>query len=202
MDRLVRAIREAATPEFLDETRAHEIIYPKPHPRYDPSLDYKQAAVLVSLIEQGDSICTTLIQRTAQGTHGGQIAFPGGALESQDEDLAATAVREFEEEVGVPDMQVIAALSPLYIPVSRYQLSPYVGYSPSADPTFVAQPSEVAAILSMELDELIDLPLIHRTMDVRGQEITVLGFEWEDYFIWGATAMILVEFQILCKKVF
>ena len=72
-----------------------------------------------------------ILRPSYTGVHSNQVAFPGGRREPQDTDLLATALRETEEEVGVPEaiIQTVRPLTPLYIPPSNYLVSPYLGLS-------------------------------------------------------------------------
>ncbi len=202
METIVHRLRELSTPESLKSLGAHQLIYPLPHPRYLEVHAYREAAILVSLIMLDGHWSTILIRRTPTGVHAGQIAFPGGAREVDDMDMTMTARREFGEEVGGPDVQIVSALSSLYIPVSDYMLYPYIGISTREDPVLIAQPNEVDEIIILPIETLIDLPITSRQITVGGQHTTVHGYEYGEYHIWGATAMVLCEFQILCKKAF
>jgi 8-oxo-dGTP pyrophosphatase MutT (NUDIX family) len=150
------------------------------------------AAVLLLVTARSELV---FIRRAADGrAHSGEIAFPGGAREAVDADLAATAVRETEEEIGVPRaaVTVLGELTPLYIPVSNFSVHPFVG---CADDVlrFVCQPSEV--------DEAILLPIPEFAAARDELEIRRRGFVYRapcyrfgEVTIWGATAMITAEF--------
>ena len=86
--------------------------------------DAREGAVLICLVDEEDRVRFPLIERAPDpGPHSGQIALPGGSAEAFDTDHAATALREAEEEIGLParEVTVVGSLTPLYIP--RQQLS-------------------------------------------------------------------------------
>lgn len=169
------------------------------------SLDYnipetaKRAAVMLLIYPKNDVLFTVLIQRTSNNQndkHSGQISFPGGKLEKNDESLAFCAKRETFEEIGVPiaDIQLLGALTPTYIPISDFHVFPFVGFV-AQEPLWKKQQSEVV--------EVLQIPLLHFLDEKNKGETTinVQGFTLQNvpYFdvlgkkIWGATAMILNE---------
>lgn len=142
--------------------------------------------------------------REPRDRHSGQISFPGGSHESGDQDLAATATRETWEEIGVPvhRIEVLGALTDLYIPVSNFLVSPYVGYI-DHQPTFTRQESEVDGILEVPFDAFF-APNARQLMDkelANGLRLTKVP-HWmvAGHQIWGATAMITSELVELVSK--
>src|SRR5690606_11994483 len=85
-----------------------------------------------------------ILRRTYRGVHSGQVGFPGGRYEIQDKDLLITALRETEEEVGVPKnkVTVLKQLTEMYIPPSNYIVHPFIGYT-DIYPEFILQEDEV-----------------------------------------------------------
>ncbi len=199
MDRLIAAWSETDIPSTLAHHEAHLQIYPSMHERYQRPQDYKESAVLVCVYKKEDIAHTLLIRRNNRGRHANQIAFPGGALEPEDENLEQTALREFEEEVGSPGGEILYKLNPIYIPVSQYRLWPYVSALHTASPRFIPQESEVDALIPISIKSITELKLSTRTVDSYRGELTVKGYQYRDIFIWGATAMIMAEFKILCE---
>jgi 8-oxo-dGTP pyrophosphatase MutT (NUDIX family) len=132
-----------------------------------------------------------------EGVHGGQISLPGGRFEPEDKELLRTALREAREEIGVETslVQTIGKLTELYIPPSNYLVQPFVGYTLSA-PDFIAQPAEVAEIIEVPVEKLMDENnLRQRKIEVRGMHIEAPCYVIGQKIIWGATAMILSEFK-------
>lgn len=157
----------------------------------------KMAAVMLLLFEKTDALHLLLTKRVSYpGVHSGQVSFPGGKVEPEDAHRIATALRETEEEVGVPaeHVEILGELTPLYIPPSNFLVDPVVGYLAKPLP-FVAQASEVAEILEIPLQQLVSPDArVQRSIPVAGSLREVPGFLWEEHFIWGATAMMLEEF--------
>ncbi len=133
----------------------------------------------------------------ARDRHRGQIGFPGGRYEETDADLSVTARRETEEEVGVymTDIELLGSLTDLYIPVSNFLVSPFVGKLNYA-PTFVPQESEVDEILEVPFRQLADPTIVKQTDMTVGEGITlnqVPYFDLQGKVLWGATAMMVSE---------
>ncbi|HEX5625792.1 MAG TPA: CoA pyrophosphatase [Saprospiraceae bacterium] len=176
---------------------------------YKARLDYQIppdvhiAAVLILLFYKGDRLYFPLITRQSfsdRDKHKGQIALPGGRKELQDPDTRATAIRECAEEIGIASDQVelIGALSPLYIPVSRHHVYPYVGIYHS-DPVFNLQSEEIEAVHEVDLDDLLigDHRQLQELELADGRAMTVPTIQIGPLKIWGATGMILEEFTEL-----
>lgn len=166
--------------------------------------DARQSAVLLLLYPKSAETHILLIKRTEDGSaHSGQISFPGGRWESSDPDYQTTAFRETEEEIGVgrKDLYAIGALSPLFIPVSFFQVHPFVAWCAQA-PKYQANNSEVAQVLDVPLAKLFRKEAkVLRTV-VRAIQpnfkMEVPAYCLDDgTIIWGATAMMLAELESL-----
>jgi len=154
------------------------------------------AAVLVPLVEHDDGMTVLLTRRTDHlAHHPGQISFPGGRFEAADHgDPAAAALRETEEEIGLPrDRVTILGRLDDYVTGTGFVITPIVGVIvppvvPSADPFEVAEVFEVPLhfILDPENHQL------HRRI-VEGRHRPFWAMTWEQRVIWGATAGILVN---------
>ena len=166
--------------------------------------DARPSGVLALLFPKGDELCLLFIRRTQDGrAHGGQISFPGGRQEDWDANLAATALREAQEEAGIMsrDVEMLGALTPLYIPVSNFIVYPFVGYS-ETPPEYNLSEQEVAEVLEIPVSYLFDpqhkTKTTVRPSSVPGLELTVPAYQLEDQtIIWGATAMILSELEVI-----
>lgn len=157
--------------------------------------DARPAAVVVLLIRRGLQWRLPLMLRPDSMTHhAGQISLPGGSLEPG-ESTSDAALRELEEELGVPRYAalLLGQLSPIYVFGTNFLVTPCVAAIRS-DVPLSPNDAEVAAVL--------DLPLAHLLNPAhRGQHIQTRGtvslraphFEWQGHFIWGATSMILAE---------
>ncbi len=166
------------------------------------------SAVLCLLFPVKGELTMLLMKRMEDNTaHSGQVSFPGGSHEKNDIDLQATALREAEEEVGVlrQEVDVIGALTPIYIPVSNFHVFPYVGYLPER-PTYLLNHSEVAHTLEVPLTTLLATERKTKR-DVISPAIkkvihNVNAYELEDgTVIWGATAMIISELETILGEV-
>jgi 8-oxo-dGTP pyrophosphatase MutT (NUDIX family) len=159
----------------------------------------KQAAVLAALFQKNSAWHVVLIERNRNDNdrHGGQISFPGGKFEPGDENLLNTAVREAEEEVGIlrNQVKILGALSDLYIPVSNFQVHPFVGWLESP-PEFRIQEKEVDGVLEVPLAHFLT-PGVRRATDIRvSTHLTMKNvpyFDVDGKILWGATAMIINE---------
>jgi 8-oxo-dGTP pyrophosphatase MutT (NUDIX family) len=146
-----------------------------------------------------------ILRPSYPGVHSNQIAFPGGSREPQDTDLLATALRETQEEVGVPqdDIRTIRSLTPLFIPPSNYLVNPYLGLSMQL-PQFRKQASEVAELIEVPLEQLLDDAFLtqRRLNTSYARDIEVPAFRFGPHVVWGATAMMLNELKALLREVF
>ena len=160
-----------------------------------PSIDLRPAAVLVPLVDRPDGMTVLLTQRTAHlSAHAGQIAFPGGRIETGDRDASATALREAEEEVGLPrDHVTLVGRLDTYVTGTGYQITPVVGVVRVPFP-LTLDPFEVAEAFEVPLDFVLDPANHRRTERVFGQRLRVFFvLPFEDRQIWGATAGMLVN---------
>ncbi|MBM7059944.1 CoA pyrophosphatase [Pseudomonas sp. UL073] len=155
---------------------------------------FPEAAVLVPITRSDEPELVLTLRASGLSTHGGEVAFPGGRRDPEDRDLIHTALREAQEEVGLPPglVEVIAPLSPL---VSRYgiKVTPIVGIVPD----FVEyQPNddEIAAVFSVPLAFFREDPreVTHR-IDDHGTHWYVPSYRYGEFRIWGLTAIMIVE---------
>lgn len=124
-------------------------------------------------------------------SHPGQVSFPGGRAEPDDADLAATALREANEEVGVePDSVAVAGvLSPLNLAVSSHDVSPVLGWWERPGRAWVRQPAEVARVLQVPVADLVDPA--HRFRVGHPSGWIGPAFEADGLLVWGFTALLL-----------
>ncbi len=162
----------------------------------------RDSAVLQLLFPIDGEPHLLFIRRTEDGrAHSGQISFPGGRHEPEDASLMITALREAEEEVGIvaSEVEVLGALTPMYIPVSFFMVHPFVAWSDTR-PDYLPSKEEVSEILEIPLAYLLD-PANKIVTEVRpaslpGMTLTVPAYSLPDgSFIWGATAMMLAELE-------
>jgi 8-oxo-dGTP pyrophosphatase MutT (NUDIX family) len=152
------------------------------------------AAVLVAIFGHPARPGVVFTERRADlRRHGGEISFPGGRQDHPEEDLARTAVREAEEEIGLrgDDVEMLGALPPVGTFVTSYRVHPFVALIPD-DLRFRPNPAEVAAVLLFRLDELRDGFAMRRLVR-RGVPIRTPTYVVGEHLIWGATARILAD---------
>jgi 8-oxo-dGTP pyrophosphatase MutT (NUDIX family) len=159
----------------------------------------KEAATMMLIYPKNDVPYFVLIERMiSHGTHSGQIAFPGGRAEKEDQDFSITALRETEEEVGIAmsDQHLIRSATPIYIPPSNYLVRPYLAFA-KASLSFTPQPSEVKSIIEVPLMELMDSSNIstYNLSTSYMEKVDVPCFLLQNQIVWGATAMMLYEFR-------
>lgn len=163
----------------------------------------RQAGVLFLFYAREGHMYLPFIERPRyDGPHSGQIALPGGKREVGDPDLAATAVRETGEEIGVPGsgIQVLGQLTPVYIPNSHYLVTPSVGLMSGA-PAFRPDPAEVKTVLECPLAVLLDPACRKREIWNFGNlDVDVPFFQVGEHHIWGATAMMLAELLEVLRR--
>jgi 8-oxo-dGTP pyrophosphatase MutT (NUDIX family) len=141
-----------------------------------------------------------LIERTSyDGHHSGEVSFPGGAAEAGDADLAATALREAVEEIGLePEavgLRVIGELEPFWIPVSNFRVTPVVALADRLQP-WRPDPREVARVIEAPVAAFLpDAPITTLERDVREWRIRYGAYALDELgegrAVWGATARIL-----------
>jgi 8-oxo-dGTP pyrophosphatase MutT (NUDIX family) len=166
---------------------------PKPP---QPQKELTAAAVLVPLVLREPGLTVLLTQRTAHlANHAGQISFPGGRMEEEDTDAVETALRETEEEIGLDrrHVELLGFLDP-YVTITGFVVTPVVG--------LVTPPFELT-LDSFEVAEAFEVPLAflldranhqrHFRTTPQGQKHYFWAMPFEERYIWGATAAMLVN---------
>ena len=165
--------------------------------------DARAAAVMVLLYRRGNDWRMPLILRPPQLLyHANQVSLPGGAIELR-EDPAQAALRELEEELGVPrdKVRVLGILSPLYVFSSNHYVTSIVGHLVE-EPQFVPNAVEVARLLEVPLSYFLSSTNLSATVRREfGISARAAAYHWEGQEIWGATCMILAEVAAVLREV-
>ena len=155
---------------------------------------YPEAAVLVPITRSDEPEVVLTLRASGLSTHGGEVAFPGGRRDPEDADLVVTALREAEEEIGLPP-GLVEVVGPLSTLVSRHgiQVTPFVGLVPDFV-EYTPNDGEIAAVFAVPLAFFRDDPreTTHR-IDYLGRSWYVPSYRYGEYKIWGLTAIMLVE---------
>jgi 8-oxo-dGTP pyrophosphatase MutT (NUDIX family) len=192
----------------LPGVHAHKYFVPSDMPDAAKRLqrapdDARRSAVLVPLLVRPDDDLDVLltVRTSTLRSHSGQISFPGGRIDDG-EDAVATALRELDEETGIPshDVAVLGTLTPLWVPPSNSAITPVVGLV-RAPEAYTPSEAEVAEIFTVPLSLLLDTSSVHvapwtlydRTVQVRHWRVH------PSVPLWGATAMILNELLELVR---
>jgi 8-oxo-dGTP pyrophosphatase MutT (NUDIX family) len=145
-----------------------------------------------------------ILRKTYKGVHSAQIGFPGGKVEDQDNNMESTALRETEEEVGVPreTVSVLKELTEIYIPPSNFFVQPFIAIT-TKTPNFIAQEDEVEALIEVTLSHFMDDAIVTTKVLTTSYatNIDVPAFLLNGHVVWGATAMMLSEVRELLKQV-
>lgn len=189
-----REAQAKMAPRPIDERRFRE----------DESNPARLGGVLVLFYPDENGIHIPLMKRTEyKGAHSGQISFPGGKLENHDENLIQTALREAEEEIGVPpeQIEVLGNLSEMFIVASNFKVLPTVAMMESK-PEFIPDPIEVQELIPMPLTALKDEKLRKvKEMHFPPYKIFSPYYEVRGEVVWGATAMMLSELEHVLNQV-
>jgi 8-oxo-dGTP pyrophosphatase MutT (NUDIX family) len=152
------------------------------------------AAVLVPLyLQNGELHAVFTKRRDDLRRHPGEISFPGGRYDEGEADLRATALREAEEEIGLPAnaVEILGALQPTPTIATGYAVYPFVGLIEPGR-TWIPSAREVAEVLELSLQSLLD-GYARRRLIRRGLPIRTDTYLVGDSLIWGATARILAD---------
>lgn len=183
------------TPEALRAALAE-------HPRSDMAAlpgrtNHLQSGVLVPISweQASDPIVIATVRADHLRAHAGEVCFPGGRPEAEDDSLEATALREAHEELGIVDAEILGSLSSIPLYTSDYRLFPFAACMRSHD--LVINPGEVASVLQFSVREILARPSIEAlAWDHDGMSGLSPIFRKDEHVMYGATAHVFHE--LLC----
>ncbi|MES2557183.1 MAG: CoA pyrophosphatase [Bacteroidota bacterium] len=193
----------------LPGAAAHELMYPRKGASVTDQQDTSGArlsSVAILLFEIDNTLQFLVIRRSEyDGTHSGQIAFPGGKWEQTDASLVATALRECEEEIGVTEgeLDYVGKLTDVFTVVSSFIIEPHIFYWKTPHDQFIISEREVAAVYSLSVDDLLNESAVEYHSIPLKNGITlkdVPHFALGEVKIWGATALILSELKLVFQS--
>lgn len=208
MDEIIAKLSQAFNSPLPGWNAQKRLInYDRPPPdnisSYDPTA--RQGAVMALLYPKNGELYTVLMLRNIyEGTHSGQVSFPGGKRELEDKSLWHTALREANEEVGIntKSVKLIGELTQVYIPPSRFLVTPFLAYTENT-PVFTPDRIEVQRIIETPISVFLNTTTILEKMlfvSSRNTEIPVKYYEVNGEVVWGATAMMLSELAEILNK--
>ncbi len=156
--------------------------------------DFRPAAVLAPVQERPDGDHLILTLRSANlSSHSGQVAFPGGSVDPEDDGAVAAALRETEEEIGVDpgDVRILGQLDQV-VAGYNFLVTPFVGLIPYPY-EFRPDPRETAEVFSVPVAALLRQDAL--TLDVRlsRRSEPIYHFQYQEWDIWGATARMVKQ---------
>ena len=161
----------------------------------DPKSDLPKAAVLIALTDEENPEVIYTLRSNKVSSHQGEVSFPGGMQEESDTSLIITALRESEEEIGLPQ-NYVKILGSLDTMVSRFNISvtPFVGVI-LGDVELNTSSEEIEACFKVPLSFLLkDKRYRNDEVNRSGETFYMPAYKYSSYVIWGLTAMIRVNF--------
>ncbi|WP_316931611.1 CoA pyrophosphatase [Flavimarina sp. Hel_I_48] len=150
-----------------------------------------------------EAMLVLILRKTYKGVHSNQVGFPGGKWETYDGSIEATALRETEEEIGVPRdrISLVKKMTRVYIPPSNFWVQPFMGFT-EYTPEFVPEEAEVEAILEVRVTDFLseESLVVKKITTSYAKDLDVPAFLLNKNVVWGATAMMLSEMKNMLMK--
>ena len=168
-------------------------------------INYRKSSVLILVYPSKDQIPKIALLQRPQNLelHPGQICFPGGKYQKADQTNLNTALRETNEEIGIPinKIKYIKKLTKIYIPPSKFKVYPFLAYM-NETPYFIIDKKEVEVVIEFPISFLL-YDNSKKKIRIKNDSNEIINcYKYGDKIIWGATAIILYEFEFLIKKIF
>lgn len=185
------------TTRFRERLAALEERKPQTFPEHLFPRAYSRAAVLLLFWPGPDDAVEVVFSKRTEtvSSHRGQVSFPGGVFHAGDEDMAATALRETREELGIDPgaVTIMGRLDDAWS-IAGHHVIPYVGWTEKA-PGMAVNTSEVAEVIIADVRVLLrpEVNTAH-TVEFPGKPRTTHAFDWDGGYVWGLTADLLREF--------
>lgn len=204
---LARALAEATRPISADARFAPRAAAAGSNlPRYDRATfpPARAAATLLLLYPGADGELTTplTVRHADLRAHAGEISLPGGAMDPTDASLEAAALREAWEEIGVEPaaVSIIGVLDDVWIPVSNFELRPFVGTT-ATRPAFTPHTDEVTEIVELPIRHLLgDDAVSEELIEGPGWQLHAAVYRYAGHRIWGATGRTLAMFAAVLRE--
>ena len=197
-DALARALERAARPIPLDERLLPRTLDGTVSRRRFDRGDFPPARAAATLLAvypdaEGTLVVPLTVRHGDLRAHAGEVSLPGGSVDEADAGPEAAALREAWEEVGLrpAEVRIVGALDPVWIPVSNFELLPFVG-TVARRPELVPHDAEVTAIVELPLAALWDPDVVGvEEIAARGVRLRAGAYRYGGVVVWGATALTL-----------
>jgi 8-oxo-dGTP pyrophosphatase MutT (NUDIX family) len=180
--------------DALERGRGREIVLLEGDVLEESEGEIMPAAVLVAVVDRPEPTVILTERPMTMRKHPGQISFPGGRIDPGDGGPVAAALREAEEEIGLPrDCVDVIGIGDLYRTITGFEVTPVVGVIPPGL-ELRPHPNEVAGMFEAPLSHLLEPShQIVRTVEWRGRERSYYEIDYQGRRIWGATAAMIVN---------